>query len=412
MSGPSRRSVGATLAPGLLVAATGVGAGDLVTASLAGSRVGLVVGWAAVLGGLLKWAINEGTIRWQFATGRSLLDGWWTHLGPWFGWLFLGYFLLWSFAVGGALITACGIAATAILPLGTETQSKVIWGIAHSLGGLALVRFGGFRLFARVMQVVVIAMFLAVLATAGLLVLREPFATLSATVRPTLPQTASEWRWFLAVLGGVGGTVTMLSYGYWIRETDRAGLSGLRTSRLDLAVSYALTAAFGVAMIVIGTRIAGDGAGARVAIELADQLRATLGPMAGSLFLLGFWGAVFSSLLGVWQSAPYLFADCWRLRRRDAVSATPLRETRAYRGYLVAIATLPLVLLVTTVQQVQLLYALLGAWFMPLVAATLLIMNTRSAWVGREFRNGWAVNGLLACTVALFSALAVMGIRD
>jgi Mn2+/Fe2+ NRAMP family transporter len=24
-------------------------------------------------------------------------------------------------------------------------------------------------------------------------------------------------------------------------------------------------------------------------------------------------GAVFSSLLGVWQSAPYLFADIWRL---------------------------------------------------------------------------------------------------
>ncbi len=422
-SSPNGRSLGALLAPGLLVAATGVGAGDLVTASLAGSRVGLVVIWAALLGSLLKWTINEGTIRWQFATGRSLLDGWWTNLGPWFGWLFLVYFLLWSIAVGGALVTACGIAATAILPLGSAEQSKVIWGIIHSLAGLALVRFGGFRLFARIMQVVVILMFVAVIVTAILLVARDPTAVFSAAARPSLPQNAAEWRWFLAVLGGVGGTVTMLSYGYWLRETGREGLSGLRTSRIDLAVSYALTAAFGVAMVVIGSRIPGEGAGARVAIELAGQLRATLGPGAGALFLVGFWGAVFSSLLGVWQSAPYLFADCWRLRGRRSPGAAPgtatlagasagLRETAAYRWYLTAIATVPLILLVTTVQQVQLAYALLGAWFMPLVAATLLVMNTRSAWVGRAFRNGWGVNLLLLCTLALFTGLAVMGIRD
>ncbi|MBC8146017.1 MAG: iron transporter, partial [bacterium] len=40
--------------PGILIAATGVGAGDLITASLAGSDVGLVVVWAVVLGALLK----------------------------------------------------------------------------------------------------------------------------------------------------------------------------------------------------------------------------------------------------------------------------------------------------------------------------------------------------------------------
>ena len=33
------------------------------------------------------------------------------------------------------------------------------------------------------------------------------------------------------------------------------------------------------------------------------------------LFLIGAFGTVFSSLLGVSQSAPYPFADCWRLSR-------------------------------------------------------------------------------------------------
>ena len=34
-----------------------------------------------------------------------------------------------------------------------------------------------------------------------------------------------------------------------------------------------------------------------------------------AIFLIGFWGAVFSSLLGVWQSIPYLFVDFILIRQ-------------------------------------------------------------------------------------------------
>src|SRR5690606_1059821 len=77
----SRRQAGmhrwlAILAPGLLIAATGVGAGDLVPAGLAGNRLGLSIVWAVALGALLKWALNEGLARWQLATGTTLLEAW------------------------------------------------------------------------------------------------------------------------------------------------------------------------------------------------------------------------------------------------------------------------------------------------------------------------------------------------
>ena len=39
--------------PGLLVAATGVGAGDLATASIAGSLLGVSVLWAVIAGGAI-----------------------------------------------------------------------------------------------------------------------------------------------------------------------------------------------------------------------------------------------------------------------------------------------------------------------------------------------------------------------
>ena len=62
--------------PGIVIAATGVGAGDLITATVAGARYGTVILWAALLGAVLKLALNEGLARWQLATGDTLVEGW------------------------------------------------------------------------------------------------------------------------------------------------------------------------------------------------------------------------------------------------------------------------------------------------------------------------------------------------
>src|SRR5687768_9608900 len=167
-TGP-RSSWFALLAPGILVAATGVGAGDLLTASLGGARVGIVLVVAAAVGAVLKWTLNEGVARWQMATGTTLLEGWATRLGSWAAWLFLAYFLLWSFFVGGALINACGVAGDSFWRLGSADVSRAIWGVAHSLAGLLLIWFGGFKLLEKLMAACIAAMFAGVLLTAAVL---------------------------------------------------------------------------------------------------------------------------------------------------------------------------------------------------------------------------------------------------
>jgi Mn2+/Fe2+ NRAMP family transporter len=394
------------LAPGLLVAATGIGAGDLITASLAGSELGVVILWAAVAGAVLKLVLNEGLARWQLATGETLLAGWVTRLPAVVRWAFLIYLLLWSFVVGGALVNACGIAASAFLPLGDADNSRMIWGAVHSIVGLVLVRAGSFRAFESVMAVCIAAMFVCVCATAVLLS-PDWSAVGMGLVNPTVPEGGLGW--VLGVLGGVGGTVTLLSYGYWIREHGRHGPESLGRCRLDLAVAYGMTAFFGIAMILIGSRLQLEGRGAGVVLALADQLETVLGPAGRLVFLLGFWGAVFSSLLGVWQGVPYLFADFTRLMKHGRLSpnakgeATDPRQTRAYRGFQIALALLPLSLLALPFRGVQLAYAVLGALFMPFLAATLLFMNNRTAWIGERLRNGLLVNMVLLMTLLFFA---------
>jgi Mn2+/Fe2+ NRAMP family transporter len=398
----------AVVGPGILLAATGVGAGDLLTASLAGANAGVVILWAAMAGGVMKWTLNEGIARWQMATGTTLLKGWLTHLGPWVQWIFLPYFLLWSFFVGGALVTACGVAGAALLPLGDPTVSKNIWAIIHSVAGLVLVLAGGFRTFEFMMSACMAMMFAGVMATAALLA-PEWSSLVQGLLVPRIP--AGQLPWLLGVMGGVGGTVTLLSYGYWIREKGRTGEEGLRICRIDLGVAYALTALFGIAMLIIGSRIHVEVQGLRLAEQLAAQLEQVLGPWGRWMFLLGFWGAVFSSLLGVWQSAPYLFADFLALRRAKANvqhEAPDLKKTAAYRGYLIGMTLVPLLLLWFTVQRVQLAYAVMGALFMPLLAVTLLILNSQERLVGKGMRSNLWASAVLAATILLFAYMGAL----
>jgi Mn2+/Fe2+ NRAMP family transporter len=397
------------LGPGLLLAATGVGAGDLATAAFAGGRLGTTVLWAVALGALLKFGLNEGLARWQLASGQSFLEGVAKRLGRFWLWLFLPYLLLWSYFVGAALISACGVAAQALWPLVDDpAQGKRVWGVVHALAGLALVWIGGFRLFERVMHVCIALMFIVVLVTAARL---WPGTDVVAQgLLPQLTDTREGLSWTLALIGGVGGTLTVLCYGYWMRLAGREHVDAMRVTRIDLGVGYAMTALFGMAMVVIGARVPVSGSGATLIVDLGRELQAALGPGARWLFLVGAWGALFSSLLGVWQAVPYLFADLGRVLGWVRATPAALDRSVAYRGYLVALATLPMLGLLYSFQQMQKLYAMIGAAFIPVLALALLLMNGRRAWVGAQ-RNSAPAVALLGGALVFFVALAVLGIR-
>ncbi len=400
----------AVVVPGFLVAATGVGAGDLATASFTGSQLGLAILWAVVVGGLLKFTLTEGLARWQLATGQTFLEGVAHRFGPVAGWLFLPYLLLWSFFVGSALMSACGVTLHAMIPAFDDAaNAKLFFGILSSLTGLGLVLTGNFQLFEKVMGVCIGIMFITVVVTA-LLLWPSTTEVISGLLIPTIPDAqGSGITWTVALMGGVGGTVTILCYGYWIREKGRTGTEAIRTCRIDLAAGYSMTILFGVAMVMIGSTIEIEGRGAGLLVTLADSLEKPLGVTGRWLFLVGAFSAIFSSLLGVWQAVPYLFADTWRLfvKPTDHSSSGNITKSAPYRIYLFAIALIPMLGLFMSFKEVQKLYAVIGALFIPLLAIALLILNSRRAWVG-DFTNRPLTIAVLLATLVFFGSMAWM----
>lgn len=411
---PKRKlSLFAIIGPGLLVAATGVGAGDLATASLAGSYLGTAILWAALLGAFLKFVVTEGLARWQLATGDTLLEGVIRHFGKAAGWLFLPYFIFWSFFVASALMNACGVALHALIPVFADAfHGKVVFGILASLLGMVLALKGGYVLFEKIMRVCIGLMFVTVIVSAAMVWPGSAEVSRGLFV-PSIPDLTGEGLgWTVAMIGGIGGTFTVLCYGYWIREEGREGLDDLKVCRIDLGVGYLMTALFGVAMVIIGSTIEIEGSGASLLVDLAARLAERIGPIGSQIFLIGAVGAVFSSLLGVWQAVPYLFADVWSLVRHDAsdgqVNARAAIDTQSlpYRGYLVALAIVPMIGLLWRFEQVQKAYAVIGATFIPLLALILLIINGRTVWVGAQSRNRPLTMVVLVGILVFFSWLS------
>ncbi|MCA9174190.1 MAG: Nramp family divalent metal transporter [Planctomycetales bacterium] len=398
------------LGPGMLVAATGVGAGDLATGALTGSLLGVAVLWAVLLGALMKYVLNEGLARWQLATGESLLEGVERHFGRGLLALFLVYMVAWTFWVGAALMGACGVAAHALIPWGEPASDKIYYGIAHSLVAVALVLLGGYRLFERLMSVCIGVMFVTVVVTAAM-VRPDWSEVLRGLLWPTIPSAGGQGvGWTVALMGGVGGTLTMLCYGYWIVEEGRTKPSDLGACRIDLASGYTMTALFGVGMVILGSRIESSGKGAALVVQLGNQLNDQLGPVARWCFLIGAWGAVASSLLGVWQSIPYLFADVWRLLRGDTKSRRINTRGAPYIGYLAFIATVPAAGLWMSFAKAQKVYAIVGAGLIPMLALALLLLN-RGRYVGEASKNSlWSTIALFA-TFVFFLVFGVLEIR-
>lgn len=390
--------------PGLIVAATGIGSGDVVSATVGGARYGVMLLWAIAVGAFFKFVLTEGIARWQLATGLTAVEGWAEYLPAWVKVYFGAYLLFWTVAVSAALTNATGL-GMANLTGGAVPQA---WGaVAHSLIGFAFVWFGGYAGFEKLMKVLVGLMGFSILFCA-VMTLSDPMPVLRGLVVPEIPPASGTY--VLSIIGGIGGSITMLSYNYWMREERMSGAQHLGMVRGDVAIAYIFTAVFGMSIMIIANQAffvpQVSITDAQAVPKMAEMLKTMLGPFGEYAFSVGFWAAVFASLLGVWQSVPYLYADYYGILTRapqsvrtelTKVTSTPYRLALAFITLVplpFAFVGRPIFIIIT--------YTVIGSLFVPFLAATLLYLNNRVPWNSAVPKNHWLTNVLLAAILILF----------
>ncbi|GAA1853801.1 Nramp family divalent metal transporter [Microlunatus capsulatus] len=397
------------IGPGLLVAATGVGAADLVATLIAGQKYGYALLWVAVLGCILKIILVEGAGRYSLSTQRSIFEGW-RSLGRWTTIYFVPYIILWGFVYGAAAMSSTALPLAALFP----AVPLPVFAIASGLIGLALVWFGRYAFFEKVCAVLVALMFVTVVG-AAVVTLPNLLDVLGGLV-PRIPDGSMIN--VLSVAGGVGGTITLAAYGYWLREKGWHSPRWMKVMRLDNRMAYVMTGIFVVSMLIVGAELLNSAqiavsTGDRGLLDLSAVLTERYGRVFGAFFLIGFWAASFSSLIGVWNGVSLMFADFVGHVRHLPPGHPDTRTGGRYFKLYILWLTLPPMLLLLLGQPVAIIlaYGVLGSLFMPFLAITLLwLLN--SDRVPAEWRNRWRHNLGLGLVTLFFVVLGVYQLYD
>ncbi|ATC63134.1 hypothetical protein CMV30_03720 [Nibricoccus aquaticus] len=402
------------LGPGLIMAASGIGASDVMTATIGGATYGGQLLWAVILGSFFKFVLSEGMARWQLATGLTMLEGWARHLPRWVLVGFAGYIVLWAVSVSGALITGCGLG---IENLTGGAVPRSWGGLVHGALAFVFIYLARTRGFERAMKPLIVVMFLSIVICAGF-AFREPAAVLKGLLLPTVPSGGGAY--VLSVIGGIGGSLTLLSYNYLLRADRKVSPGELPGVRRDLLLAYVFTVVFGVSVMLIASRtfhamevtISGDDAVSGMARHLGELI----GPLGSWIYSIGFWAAVTASLVGVWQSVPSMLADCYALLRRlpdDQRDAAMQMKSPVYRAGLIfmAVTSVPFAFAARPLA-VIVVFTVLGSLFIPFLAGTLLYLNKRVLFPAPLRCNRPLTNVVLVVVLMGFGAVGVVEILE
>jgi Mn2+/Fe2+ NRAMP family transporter len=416
-------------------------------ASLGGAQFGLALLWAPLVAAVLKFALNEGLARYQLATGETLLEGWAHRLGPAASIGFLVYLVIWTIPVFAALASTTGVAMDLFIPLGPlhpmlagkifeggPDRADVAWSITMVACCFLLVWFGRYALFERVMAWLTIIMF-GIVILAGVLLFPAERWNQQWITQAWWP--ANSGAILLSIMGGTGSTVGVMAYSYWMRERGRQGPESLAITRIDLLLCYLLSGLFGSAIMSLAgglsaddfARLAGLPEGAPLSQPKISQvfqvvahrlqhdlpMNEVLSSTFASAFKAALAATVISSLLGMMQSIPYLYGDLVAvLGRWSDVDRGRATDPAGwwYRFFLVVLTLLPIPLVISkTPTFILMVYAIWGSLFIPFLAATLLLLNNRSDWVG-PLRNRWGSNIILLSALVIFGWTLISGVWE
>lgn len=345
------------LGPGILLAATSIGASHLVLSPQAGALFGFDLLWLVLLAHLVKYPAFEAGPRFAAATGQSLLAGYARMPGPkgWALWMFLGSTVLQGIGVLAGVVSVSG----AVLVAWTGAFDAVGYSVIVLGLVVGLLLCGGFAWLDNLNKLM-----MAGLALATVLAFVPIFpgpAAWKHLILPTIPEGALVL--VAAILGWMPtGIDVSIWHSFWtLEKLKRLGLDPScteatavdeRCEQLDLSlgdmrIGYGLSLATGVMFITMGAvHLVGQGAalkGIGFIEALSSAYTNVLGRWMFHVFMLTAFFAMFSTSYTVIDGFSRSFSEV--LAALFPARAGGSRRVWTYRGFVLGSAGLAAVTL-------------------------------------------------------------------
>ena len=409
ISEPSLASRLKSLGPGLVYVLTVMGAGDIISNSAAGADYQYALIWALGVTLVFRYIWVGTSAKYVLVTGETLLQGY-GRLGNWLIWIVLAALLFFRHFYNLYLIVLLGTTWDLLFHLPTH-WSAVIWSIFFSVAGFAMM-WGGYPILEYFCKLLVGAKGISLIIAAALSH-PSPTGILKGTFIPTIPGTTgfySAMLLLMALIGTEAGSMTNLTYPYFMYEKGWRDISYVKQQRFDLG--------FGVICIfLMGALLQIAAAGTvhplGIKLEGPEQLVRIFSQSQGIvglvIFAAGLWGAAFSTYVGATTGYALIMTDICRTfipslkktmegpTKRAAAKNDPI-----YRWSVVFWAFSPLYIVFTHARPVWLVLTVSSVVVVaiPALALPLLYLTNDRKLMGK-YRNGWFTNSVLVMLIVI-----------
>jgi manganese transport protein len=410
------------IGPGMVLAASIVGSGELIATTTLGAQVGFAALWIILASCAIKPVVQAELGRYTIGTGETGLEGFNRVPGPragvsWVVWAWAITVLLTLLQVGGMFGGVAEVMHLAVpaVPIG-------LW-VAVCLGiTLALLLGGGYERVER-FAIVKVGLFTLLTVCAAAVLFRHDNAITGADLARGLSfeLPAAGIATAVAVFGMTGvGATELVMYPYWCIEKGYARFAGppdgseawaarargwIRVMHLDIVCSLVIYAFATVAFYLLGAgvlhRLGLVPQGNAMLTVLSRIYTETLGGWALWLFYLGAVVTLYGTIFAATAAHARLFADLMRIT--GFYARADIERRRFWRQiFVVGLATLPAVFYWTFKSPVKMVVAggLAQTLMLPVIGIAAVYLRHR--YVPR------AVAPAPATTAALWAATALM----
>jgi manganese transport protein len=411
------------IGPGMVLAASIVGSGELIATTTLGAQAGYTALWVVLLSCLIKPVIQAELGRYTIATGETGLEALNQIPGPRAGGL---NWLVWAWAVmvGGTQLQVGAMygGVSQVMHLVIPSVPIPVWVILFLAITLALLLGGGYARIERIAMVKV-ALFTVITALAAMVLMRMPrffsWPAVADGLRFELPPAGIGMA--VAVFGITGvGAAELFMYPYWCVEKGYAQFTGprepsggwerrargwIRVMHFDIAVSMIIYTAATVAFYLLGAGVLhGMGlvpASADMIRVLSNLYTQTLGHWALGVFYVGAIATLYGTVFAATAAHSRMFADMCQLAGRFEADDEARRLALRNR-FVVLLGVFPVALFLTV--QAPVAMVMVGG----IVQAVMLPVISIGAIYLRHRRLPPEVAPSPATTVALWVTTAAM----
>ncbi len=352
------------IGPGMILAASIVGSGELIATTTLGAEVGYVALWVILLSCLIKPVVQAEMARYIIASGETGLAGFDRVPGPHFkvNWI------VWAWAIM-TLMTMLQVGAmyggvAAVMNLLIPAISIKAWVLIFAVITLALLLGGGYDRIER-LAMVKVGLFTMLTFLAALLLIRMPqyFSWSAMLDGLKFKMPGQGFSTAVAVFGITGvGASELFMYPYWCVEKGYARYAGrrdgspewnrrargwIRVMHIDILATMVIYTIATIAFYLLGAGILHGMGKVPTAKDMIPTLSniytQTLGEWSLWLFYLGAIATLYGTIFASVASNSRVYSDMCRLMgmfRSEDYGA----RVRFRNGFIVALTIIPVLL--------------------------------------------------------------------